>query len=142
MDQDKELIKAAEDYAKGIVQDSIKDLEAQYGGEFTAGESCVPLVAKYFQAGAEWQKKHSTMDIIQQMLDYDVAIELIGTLKADAIRRCSNDSLTEEEKEKAAEEIRVYNADESVLNGYGTEDAKISVYDKVFRFYAPIAREL
>ncbi|MBO6256035.1 MAG: hypothetical protein J6O49_20730 [Bacteroidaceae bacterium] len=53
--QDEKLIKAAEDYANSVVLTSIKDLEAKYGGEFTAGDSCVPLIMKYFIAGAEWQ---------------------------------------------------------------------------------------
>lgn len=56
---DDELIKAAEEYARGVIQDSIDHLKAKYGGEYTAGEDCVPLVAKYFMAGAEWQRNRS-----------------------------------------------------------------------------------
>lgn len=82
------------------------------------------------------------MDIVQEALNYDVAIELIASMRAAAIKRCNNKNLPEEERKKTEEEIRVYNADESVLNGYGTEDARMSVYDKVFRFYAPIVRTL
>ena len=65
MIQDEELLKAAEEYANKVVLDAIADLKAKYGGEYTAGESCVPLVMKYFLAGAEWQRKRDqvTKDI-------------------------------------------------------------------------------
>ena len=48
---------------------------------------------------------------------------------------------TEEERQAADAEIKAYNADESVLNGYGSDDARTSVYDKVFRFYGPMIRK-
>lgn len=80
--------------------------------------------------------------IIDKALDYDVAIGIIARMRSNAIKRKHSASSSEEEIQKASEEIVIYNAEESVLNGYGSEDAKISVYDKVFRFYAPIAREL
>ena len=59
MVQDEELIKAAEDYAKGVVEASIEELKAKYGAEYTAGEDCVPLVMRYFLAGAEWQRNRN-----------------------------------------------------------------------------------
>lgn len=30
--------------------------------------------------------------------------------------------------------------EQSILNGYGSDDARLSVYDKIFRFYGPIIR--
>lgn len=58
MKQDEELMKAAEEYGRSVVQEAIKELEVKFGGTFTAGKDCVPLVAKYFLAGAEWQRNH------------------------------------------------------------------------------------
>ena len=81
------------------------------------------------------------MDIVQQAIDYDVAIEMIAKLRSDAIRR-KHAATTEEERQAADAEIKAYNADESVLNGYGSDDARTSVYDKVFRFYGPLIREI
>jgi len=80
-------------------------------------------------------------DIVQQAIDYDVAIEMIAKLRSDAIRR-KHAATTEEERQAADAEIKAYNADESVLNGYGSDDARTSVYDKVFRFYGPLIREI
>lgn len=80
-------------------------------------------------------------DIIQQALDYDIAIELLAKMRSDAIRR-KHSATSEEEKLRAGNEIQVYNAEESILNGYGSDDARTSVYDKVFRFYGPIIKSL
>ena len=80
------------------------------------------------------------MDIVQQAINYDVAIEMIAKLRSEAIRRKRSAS-SEEERQKYTQEILAYNADESVLNGYGSDDARTSVYDKVFRFYGPMIRE-
>ena len=81
------------------------------------------------------------MDVVQETLNYDLAIELIARLRSDAIRRKHN-ATSDEERQKAENEIKAYNADESVINGYGSEDARISVYDKVFRFYIPLAKTI
>ena len=81
------------------------------------------------------------MDIVQETLNYDLAIELIAKLRSDAIKR-KHSATSDEERQKADNEIKAYNADESVLNGYGSDEARLSVYDKVFRFYAPIVKEL
>ena len=81
------------------------------------------------------------MDIVQETLNYDLAIELIAKLRSDAIKR-KHSATSDEERQKADNESKVYNADESVLNGYGSDEARLSVYDKVFRFYAPIVKEL
>lgn len=78
---------------------------------------------------------------MQETLNYDLAIELIAKLRSDAIKR-KHSATSDEERQKADNEIKVYNADESVLNGYGSDEARLSVYDKVFRFYAPIVKEL
>ena len=79
------------------------------------------------------------MDIVQQAIDYDVAIEMIQSMRVKAIKRM-NDALSEEERQKAEQEIRLYNKEERILN-YGEATAKESVYDKVFRFYGPMIRE-
>lgn len=79
------------------------------------------------------------MDIVQQAINYDVAIEMIAKMRSEAIRR-KQSATSEDEREKFVEEIKVYNAEESVLNGYGSDEARTSVYDKVFRFYGPIIR--
>lgn len=79
------------------------------------------------------------MDIVQQAIDYDVAIEMIATMRTKAIKR-KHRTKSAEERQEADNEIRVYNAEESILNGYGTEEARASVYDKVFRFYGPIIK--
>lgn len=73
--------------------------------------------------------------IIDKTFDYDIAIGIIARMRSDAIRRKHFESTSEEEKQKASDEIKVYNAEESILNGYGSEDAKRSVYDKVFNYY-------
>lgn len=80
------------------------------------------------------------MDIVQQAIDYDVAIEMIAELRSEAIRR-KQSATTKEERQKYSQEIQAYNVDESVLNGYGSDDARTFVYDKVFRFYGPLLRE-
>ena len=79
------------------------------------------------------------MDIVQQAINYDVAIEMIAKLRSEAIRR-KRSATSEEERQKYTQEILASNADESVLNGYGSDDARTSVYDKVFRFYGPMIR--
>ena len=79
------------------------------------------------------------MDIVHQAINYDVAIEMIAKLRSEAIRR-KRSATSEEERQKYTQEILAYNADESVLNGYGSDDARTSVYDKVFRFYGPMIR--
>lgn len=80
------------------------------------------------------------MDIVQQAIDYDVAIEMIQSMRVKAIKRM-NDAPSEEERQKAEQEIRLYNKEERILN-YGEATAKESVYDKVFRFYGPLLREM
>lgn len=57
-----QMKQASEEYAQGVVCDAIEELKGQYGGEYTAGESCVPLVAKYFLAGAEWYRNNIWKD--------------------------------------------------------------------------------
>lgn len=79
------------------------------------------------------------MDIVQQAINYDVAIEMIAKLRSEAIRR-KRSATSEEERQKYTQEILVYNAEESVLNGYGPDEARTSVYDKVFKFYGPMIK--
>ncbi len=45
------------------------------------------------------------MDIVQQAIDYDVAIEMIAKLRSDAIRR-KHTATTEEERQAADAEIK------------------------------------
>ena len=71
------------------------------------------------------------MDIVQETINYDVAIEMVAKLRSEAIRK-KHSATTEEERQKYVQEILAYNADESVLNGYDSDDARTSVYDKVF----------
>ncbi len=81
------------------------------------------------------------MDIVQEALNYDVPIEIIAKLRSDTIRR-KHAATTEEERQAADAEIKAYNADESVLNGYGSDDARTSVYNKVSIFYGPLLRKM
>ena len=80
-------------------------------------------------------------DIVQDALNYDVAIEMIAKLRSEAIRR-KHAATTEEKRQMVDAEIKAYNADERVLNGYGSDDARASVYDKVFRFYGPLIKSI
>ena len=52
-----DLEEAAKSYGKSIVQQACDELMKEYGGEYTPGEDNVLLVAKYFKAGAQWQKE-------------------------------------------------------------------------------------
>lgn len=80
------------------------------------------------------------MDIVQQAIDYDVAIEMIQSMRVKSIKRM-NEASSEEERQNAEKEIRLYNKEERILN-YGEATAKESVYDKVFRFYGPIIKTM
>ena len=80
------------------------------------------------------------MDIVEEALNYDVAIEMIQSMRVKAIKRM-NDANSDEERQKAEKEIRLYNKEERILN-YVEATAKESVYDKVFRFYGPMIREI
>lgn len=81
------------------------------------------------------------MDIVQQAINYDVAIEIIAKLRSEAIR-CKHAATTEEERQKYSQEILAYNADESVLNGYGTDEDRTAVYRKLFRANEPKQRKI
>ncbi len=81
------------------------------------------------------------MDIVEEAINFDVAIEMIARLRSEAIKR-KHAATSEEERQAADAEIKAYNADERVLNGYGSDDARTSVYDKVFRFYGPLIKSI
>ncbi len=81
------------------------------------------------------------MDIVEEAINFDVAIEMIARLRSEAIKR-KHAATSEEERQAADAEIKAYNADERVLNGYGSDDARASVYDKVFRFYGPLIKSI
>ena len=81
------------------------------------------------------------MDIVEEAINFDVAIEMIARLRSEAIKR-KHAATSEEERQAADTEIKAYNADERVLNGYGSDDARASVYDKVFRFYGPLIKSI
>ena len=90
--------------------------------------------------GGSSSNENNIMDIVQQAIDDGVAIEMIQSMRVKAIKRM-NDAPSEEERQKAEQEIRLYNKEERILN-YGEATAKDSVYDKVFRFYGPLIREI
>lgn len=81
------------------------------------------------------------MDIVEEAINFDVAIEMIARLRSEAIKR-KHAATSEEERQAADAEIKAYNADERVLNGYGSDDARTSVYDKVFRFYGLLIKSI
>lgn len=76
------------------------------------------------------------MDIVQETINYDVAIEMVAKLRSEAIRK-KHSATTEEERQKYVQEILAYNADESVLNGYGSDEERTAVYRKLFRANEP-----
>ena len=80
------------------------------------------------------------MDIVQQSINYDVAIDILAIMRATANKaKCA--ATSEDEREKFVEEIKVYNAEQRILDGLsGDDDSKKAVYDKIFKFYAPIVR--
>lgn len=47
---------AARSYAESVVAEACEELQKQTGEEFTPSEDNVPLVMKYFLAGAGWQQ--------------------------------------------------------------------------------------
>ena len=62
--------------------------------------------------------------------ELDRAIEIIGQMRSEAIRRRQS-ATSEQERQDALEEIAIYNR----------EEVRQSVFDKVFRFYSPLLRE-
>lgn len=73
------------------------------------------------------------MDIVQQALDYDLAIERIARLRSEAIRRY-HAATSDEERQKAENEIRAYNTDERVLNGYGSDEERKLFMTRYLRY--------
>lgn len=72
--------------------------------------------------------------------ELDRAIEIIGQMRSNAIRR--RQSVTnDQERQDALDEIAIYNREEQVIYGYADEEVRQSVFDKVFRFYGPLLRE-
>lgn len=80
------------------------------------------------------------MDIVQQTINYDVALEILAIMRTTANKaRCA--ATSDEERNKFVEEIKIYNAEQRILDGLsGDDDSKKAVYDKIFKFYAPIVR--
>ena len=72
--------------------------------------------------------------------ELDRAIEIIGQMRSEAIRR-GQSATSEQERQDALDEIAIYNREEQVIYGYGDEEVRQSVFDKVFRFYSPLLRE-
>lgn len=62
--------------------------------------------------------------------ELDRAIEIIGQMRSEAIRRRQS-ATSEQERQDALDEIAIYNR----------EEVRQSVFDKVFRFYSPLLRE-
>lgn len=80
-------------------------------------------------------------DIVQEALDYDLAIELIARLRSEAIKR-KHAATSDEERLQADAEIQAYNADENILNGYGTDEDRMAVYAKLLRSSSPMPRKI
>lgn len=72
--------------------------------------------------------------------ELDRAIEIIGQMRSNAIRRRQS-AISEQERQDALDEIAVYNREEQVIYGYGDEEVRQSVFDKVFRFYSPLLKK-
>ena len=53
------------------------------------------------------------MDIVEEAINFDVAIEMIARLRSEAIKR-KHAATSEEERQAADAEIKAYNADERV----------------------------
>ena len=72
--------------------------------------------------------------------ELDIAIEAIGKMRSEAIRRRQS-ATSEQERQDALDEITIYNREEQVIYGYGDEEVRQSVFDKVFRFYIPLLKK-
>lgn len=80
------------------------------------------------------------MSTVQKIIDYDIAIEVIAEVRANAGRR-KLAAASEEDRQSAIDTIKVCNIEENILNTPGMEDAKLSVYDKVFNYYVLMLKE-
>lgn len=72
--------------------------------------------------------------------ELDRAIEIIGQMRSNAIRRRQS-ATSEQERQDALDEISIYNREEQVVYGYADEEVRQSVFDKVFRFYSPLLKK-
>lgn len=72
--------------------------------------------------------------------ELDRAIEIIGQMRSEAIRRRQS-ATSEQERQDAKDEIAIYNREEQVIYGYADEEVRQSVFDKVFRFYGPLLKK-
>ena len=72
--------------------------------------------------------------------ELDIAIEAIGKMRSEAIRRRQS-ATSEQERQDALDEITIYNREEQVIYGYGDEEVRQSVFDKVLRFYIPLLKK-
>lgn len=71
--------------------------------------------------------------------ELDRAIEIIGQMRTEAIRRRLS-ATNDQERQDALDEIAIYNREEQVIYGYADEEVRQSVFDKVFRFYSPLLK--
>ena len=56
--------------------------------------------------------------------------------------RTIDSAQTETERKEARALLKLYNMEEKILNGWDNDFSRQSVYDKVFRFYAPLVRSV
>ena len=81
------------------------------------------------------------MESINEALDYDLAIEILQSMRVKT-ERTIDSAQTETERKEAQALLKLYNMEEKILNGWGNDYSRQSVYDKVFRFYAPLVRSV
>ena len=79
------------------------------------------------------------METVNEALNYDLAIEILQSMRVKT-ERTIDSAQTETEKKEARALLKLYNMEEKILNGWDNDFSRQSVYDKVFRFYAPLVR--
>ena len=81
------------------------------------------------------------MGVIEQAMNYDLAIDLVNMMKMMASRK-KEKATSVEEKAELEQLIRMYCYEEGVLTGRnGDEMTQASLYDKVMNMYSPIVKK-
>jgi len=81
------------------------------------------------------------METVNEALNYDLAIEILQSMRVKT-ERTIDSAQTETERKEARALLKLYNMEEKILNGWDNDFSRQSVYDKVFRFYAPLVRSV
>ena len=91
-----ELEEAAMSYGRSVVQHACDELRKEYGGEYTPGEDNVLLVAKYFKAGAKWQKQRdqSTIELAEDHAMFAGMEKMKEQMMKDAVEATVTDIRT------------------------------------------------